>query len=48
MVPRMLRFRRDMLSVLEQSFGGHADFAQALKEGGCFLSFPACVFMHVM
>lgn len=34
MVPRMLQFRKDMLSVLQQSFGGHVDFAQALKEGG--------------
>lgn len=34
MVPRMLQFRRDMQSVLHHSFAGHADFAQALKEGG--------------
>lgn len=33
MVSRMLQFRRDMLSVLENSFAGHADFTQALKEG---------------
>lgn len=33
MVSRMLRFRKDMLSVMQHSFAGHADFAQALKEG---------------
>lgn len=33
MVPRMLQFRHDMLSVLQNSFAGHADFTQALKEG---------------
>jgi len=33
MVPRMLQFRRDMLSVLQNSFVNHAEFAQALKEG---------------
>ncbi|KAL4433622.1 hypothetical protein ABPG75_000063 [Micractinium tetrahymenae] len=38
MVPRMLQFRRDMLSVLQNSFSGHADFTQALKEG-----FEACL-----
>lgn len=38
MVPRMLQFRHDMLSVLQNSFAGHADFTQALKEG-----FEACL-----
>lgn len=33
LVPRMLQFRRDMQSVLHNSFAGHTDFAQALKEG---------------
>jgi hypothetical protein len=35
MVARMLRFRRDMQSVLHNSFANHADFALALKEGAC-------------
>ncbi|PSC74717.1 cullin 4 [Micractinium conductrix] len=38
LVPRMLQFRRDMQSVLHNSFAGHTDFAQALKEG-----FEACL-----
>ncbi|KAL4853220.1 Cullin-4 [Chlorella vulgaris] len=38
MVARMLRFRRDMQSVLHNSFANHADFALALKEG-----FEACL-----
>lgn len=33
MVARMLLFRKNMLSVLHNSFASHADFAQALKEG---------------
>ena len=33
MVARMLAFRKNMLLVLSNSFGSHADFAQALKEG---------------
>lgn len=33
MVGRMLEFRRSMLSILHNSFAGHAEFAQALKEG---------------
>ncbi len=36
MVLRMLQFRRNMLSVLQNSFAGHADFTQALKEGEGF------------
>ncbi|PRW20747.1 Cullin-4 [Chlorella sorokiniana] len=38
MVTRMLLFRKNMLSVLHNSYASHADFAQALKEG-----FEACL-----
>jgi hypothetical protein len=33
MVGRMLQFRRDMQGVLHNSFAGHTEFSQALKEG---------------
>ena len=33
MVGRMLQFRRDMQGVLYNSFAGHTEFSQALKEG---------------
>ena len=33
MVGRMLEFRKNMQGVLQHSFAGHVEFAQALKEG---------------
>lgn len=46
MVARMLLFRKNMLSVLHNSFASHADFAQALKEGkGCGNRLRPCLWL---